>query len=256
MHKPDADVSKQPVASAPADEPGVWSLPAAYQADESELRRSEGPAVILRTADKVRFNRFAPGIYLADGYAPKDADDLVNGFPRIIVRKTDGVQFVLIAGGPYQQGDFRPGTPISDGRNNPCTPHPAQVADFYLQETEVTNAEIQDFNEPDARRDRWRKALELTVGQVKNEKAALKYPAVCLNWATAQSTRRAWRAVCPPKPNGNTRLVHRVRIGAWVSEACSRRGSSQKRTCWTTGLARQFRSSRSRTTRPISMSLT
>ncbi len=38
--RPDADVSKKPVASALADEPGVWSLPAAYQADESELRRS------------------------------------------------------------------------------------------------------------------------------------------------------------------------------------------------------------------------
>ncbi len=176
---------KTTVETGQGEEEGVWSLPSTYQADASELRRTDGPSVITRTTDNVRFKRFTSGIYLPDGYIASDPDDLVNGFPRVITRKADGVQFVRIAGGVYQQGDYRLGTPMLDNRGNPCTPHSVNVADFYLQETEVTNAEIQDFNEPDAQRGRWRKALELVVGQVKNDKEALKYPAVCLNWATA-----------------------------------------------------------------------
>jgi serine/threonine protein kinase len=183
---PKVTADRQPAG----EEQGVWSLPAAYRADAGELRGSEGPSTIVRTTDNVRFKRFKEGVYLPEGYEAKDPEDLVNGFPRVIARK-DGAQFVRIAGGRYKQGDFRVGEPSNDNRGNPCTPHQVEVADFYIQETEVTNGEIAGYIELDARRDRWRQALNVTSETIKDEKAALKYPAVCLDRATAQRYARS-----------------------------------------------------------------
>jgi serine/threonine-protein kinase len=188
-----AGVDRQPAG----EEAGVWSLPAAYRAEASELKSAEGPSTILRTADNARFKRFKEGVYLPDGYEAKDPDDLMNGFPRVITRKADGVHFIRIVGRAYQQGDFRTGTPVNDLRGNPCTPHQVEVADFYIQETEVTNGEIADYIEPDAQRDTWRKAMNVTVDTIKNDKEARKYPAVCLNRATAQKYAQSVKGRLP-----------------------------------------------------------
>ena len=132
----------------------------------------------------VRFKRFKPGIYLPEHYTAVDPGDEVNGFPRVIARP-DGVRFIRITGGVYQQGDFRPGTPMDDKKQSPCTPHPVEVYDFYIQETEVTNAEIAQFIDPDAQRDKWQRAFS-QLSKDMTEKVAHDCPAVGLNWATAE----------------------------------------------------------------------
>jgi len=178
-----ADHSAKERRPAP-DEQSLWLVPAGLTAPATELNTTDGPLAVVRSVDKVRFKRFKPGIYLPERYTAEDAGDLVNGFPRVIAR-ADGVRFIRITGGVYQQGDFRPGTPMDDKKQSPCTPHPVEVADFYIQETEVTNSEIAQFVEPDAQRDKWQQAFS-QISKDMNEKAALKCPAVGLNWATAQ----------------------------------------------------------------------
>ena len=195
----DAGVPKAADRQPAGEEQGAWSLPAAYKAEASELRSAEGPSTVVRTADNARFKRFKEGVYLPEGYEAKDPDDLVNGFPRVITRKADGVQFVRIAGGTYKQGDFRTGKASDDNRRNECTPHQVEVSDFYIQETEVTNGEIAAYIEPDAQRDNWQRAFKLTSETTKDEKEARKYPAVCLNRATAQKYAQS---VSRPSPHG------------------------------------------------------
>jgi serine/threonine-protein kinase len=155
----------------------------------SELNTTDGPLTVVRSVDKVRFKRFKPGIYLPENYQAVDPGDDVNGFPRVIAR-ADGVRFIRIAGGVYQQGDFRPGTPMDDKKQSPCTPHPVEVADFYIEETEVTNAEIARFVDPDAEREKWQRAFS-QMSKDMTEKVARDCPAVALNWATAEKYARS-----------------------------------------------------------------
>ena len=180
--KVDAD-HKAAVGRPVADQASLWSAPAGYRAPAGELNTTDGPLTLVRSADDVRFKRFKPGIYLPEQYTAVDPGDEVNGFPRVITRP-DGVRLIRIAGGVYQQGDFRPGTPMDDKKQGPCTPHSVEVADFYIQETEVTNAEIAQFIEPDAKRDKWQQVFRQLSSDV-TESVALKYPAVGLNSATA-----------------------------------------------------------------------
>ena len=63
----------------------------------------------------------------------------------MLVRDSDGVQFVRISGGQFTQGDFRTPQAEVDGEGNPCTPHEVKVSGYYIQQTEVTNAEIEKF---------------------------------------------------------------------------------------------------------------
>jgi serine/threonine-protein kinase len=178
--------AKRPAADQrpAAEQSSLWSVPAGLSAPTAELNATEGPLTLVRSIDKVRFKRFKPGIYLPEKYTAVDPGDEVNGFPRVIAR-ADGVRFIRIAGGVYQQGDFRPGTPMDDKRQSPCTPHPVEVFDFYIQETEVTNAEIARFVDPDAERDKWQRAFS-HISKEMTEKAARECPAVGLNWATAE----------------------------------------------------------------------
>jgi len=179
-----------------ADEHSLWSVPAGFSAQAVELNTTEGPLTVVHSVDKVRFKRFKPGIYLPEGYEAKDPDDVVNGFPRVIAR-ADGVLFIRITGGVYQQGDFRGSTPMVDKKQSPCTPHPVEVSDFYIQETEVTNSELAGFIEPDAKLDAWQKAFKQISEDLKDEKTALKCPAVGLNWATAQKYAQSVRGRLP-----------------------------------------------------------
>ncbi len=178
----DAD-HKAAVGRPAADHASLWSVPAGYSAPAAaDLNTTDGPLTLVRSADEVRFTRFKPGIYLPEKYTAVDSGDEVNGFPRVIHR--DGPRFIRIAGGVYQQGDFRPGTPMDDKKQGACTPHSVEVADFYIQETEVTNDEIRQFIDNDGKRETWQKVFgQLSIDVT--ESVALKCPAVGLNWATA-----------------------------------------------------------------------
>ena len=169
----------------------TW-IPDGYE-PVSDERASASPDEVVklkRLADGVVFVRSErPGVYIPDGYTPEFSDstsrcrdatrtdsrrrqvrsdhrgvylpagyeevkgDRIASWPSAITRSKDGVKFIRITGGTYQRGD--PGEdPALDSEGQPCTPHYVRVPDFYIQETEVTNAEIEAYIKanPDGRK--------------------------------------------------------------------------------------------------------
>jgi serine/threonine-protein kinase len=75
-------------------------------------------------------------------------------WPEVIVRKDrhgQSVRFVRISDKKFLRGDPRAEGPgavepaENDEENHPLTPHLVKVSAFYIQETEVTNGEIEDY---------------------------------------------------------------------------------------------------------------
>ncbi|MGO9599185.1 MAG: protein kinase domain-containing protein [Isosphaeraceae bacterium] len=147
------------------------------------------PAGLIRVSDNVVFYRFAEGVYLPLGYQPLDAKDLENFWPAVLVRDSDGVQFVRISGGKFTQGDFRAPQAEVDGEGNPCTQHEVKVSDYYIQQTEVTNAEIKRFQReyPELDLNNWKASCNLLLNDLKRPQEAVdRCPAVGIDRETAQ----------------------------------------------------------------------
>ena len=127
-----------------------------------------GPWGLDRETDHVSFTEVKPGsrVFLPDGYEPEDSSlgDLVGTYPRSIVRRSDGVRFLRIPGKTFEQGDYRLLMTGEDGIAE-LTPHKVQVSSFYIQETEVTNAEMEAFfkKNPLLPSRRWKEAAEHLV---------------------------------------------------------------------------------------------
>lgn len=85
----------------------------------------------------------APGVAnLPDGYEAVDPTDLVGDYPRVIRRKTDGVQFIRIPGADqFHMGGIGP----TAGQPEPPPSQTVAILDFYLQEAEVTNGEMRAY---------------------------------------------------------------------------------------------------------------
>src|SRR5208282_328024 len=69
-----------------------------------------------------------------------------------------------------------------------------EVSGFYIQETEVTNQEIEAFQKesPEARLAGWMKSLSVMINDAKKPREdVMQYPAVWINRATAQSYARS-----------------------------------------------------------------
>jgi serine/threonine-protein kinase len=134
----------------PRPTPTVVALPEGYVRVDNTDRSPEGPLRLKRVEDGVVFERYQPGVYLPDGYeadpVPPDEKLKYDGgpWPQRIVRKADkSVRFLRIPGQVY----FR-GAPVDQGNRNPADldpPHYVKVEGFYLQETEVTNGELEDY---------------------------------------------------------------------------------------------------------------
>ena len=145
------------------------------------------PAGLRRHSNKAVFYAFAPGVYLPLGYRAEDSKALHNSRPKVIVRSSDKARFMFIEGGKYTRGDFRATAPVSDFEGNACTAHDVEVADFYIQETEVTDGEIREFakKHPDVSLKKWREGDEFLRKQ-KPATDVVRSPAVFIDRATAQ----------------------------------------------------------------------
>jgi serine/threonine protein kinase/formylglycine-generating enzyme required for sulfatase activity len=152
----------------------------------SDLQGS--PAGLRRKKGGV-FYRFKRGIYLPVGYQPKDPKDLVGSWPRTLVRQ-DGVTFIRFSGNSYRRGDFTlHEQPTPDRKGNPCEPHLVELWGFYIQDAEVTNREISEFDpdHPDAGLGTWKEKVKEMIDNFKKTPDELtKFPAVFINRATAQ----------------------------------------------------------------------
>jgi serine/threonine protein kinase len=82
---------------------------------------------------------------LPEGYKAEDESKLVNGWPAVLIRKADGVRFIRIAGGEFMMGDDTTDNKEDLADERPA--HPVVLSDFYLQEAEVTNAEMLHYFE-------------------------------------------------------------------------------------------------------------
>jgi len=78
------------------------------------------------------------------GYKPDEHASLVRGLPTALIRESDGARFVLIEGGTFKMGNdgFDP-TGGQDDDDQPA--HPVELSDFWIQETEVTNRELETY---------------------------------------------------------------------------------------------------------------
>ncbi|MFO0890566.1 MAG: bifunctional serine/threonine-protein kinase/formylglycine-generating enzyme family protein [Isosphaeraceae bacterium] len=151
-------------------------------------RRAEAPGLIDTRRHRTVYYAFEHDIYLPLGYTPESSNDLVDFFPRVLVR-SDKVRFVRISGGRYHRGDFRQHAPIDDLQGNVCKPHEVEVSGFYLQETEVTNREVERFLQlnADIKLTRWKEIRSLLINDLKKPVDEVSAsPAVCIDREIAQ----------------------------------------------------------------------
>jgi serine/threonine-protein kinase len=114
---------------------------------------------------------------LPEGYTAEDPNDLVDGRPRVLVRSPDGLRLIRIAGGEFSMGDAGNQGP---GEDRPA--HPVVLSGYYLQETEVTNDQMEAYfvarNVPvKDRPPRWREAVDALVKAGYKDQAG-RHPAV------------------------------------------------------------------------------
>jgi serine/threonine-protein kinase len=174
------------------------ALPSPFQgylvADNVKLPKDSPPGTtgLRRTSDDVEFYPLKTGAYLPVGYGPdpNDTDDLVEViWPRVIVRTSDSnVRFIRIPSKTYRRGDphNKPGTEPQQW---------VRVSGFYIQETEVTNGEIEAYLESnfEAQDDlrNWRDYFKSLRATVKPVERAKRFPAACISYLAAERFARA-----------------------------------------------------------------
>jgi serine/threonine-protein kinase len=190
------DTGKVGFVKVPIPKPATPWLPDGYKPVESSplAEGSNEYQGIVRKADSVVFHRFGPGIYLPEGYEPatEDWDPNSGAWPPAIVRKLENVRFILISGGTYRCGD--PDGQAIDVNGQPLTPHWVRVRSFYIQETEVTNAEVEDYvnrHAGDAAPfQKWRNFYTNQKRKIKPVERAQRLPAACVSYLAARTFAR------------------------------------------------------------------
>ncbi|WP_165230979.1 bifunctional serine/threonine-protein kinase/formylglycine-generating enzyme family protein [Aquisphaera insulae] len=196
--EPPTPPTPPPVKPAPRS-----SLPAGYRNLPGKAAPEDGgePARIERVEGGIVFERIGEGLYLPEGYEPDKVVDNVGRWPRVVIRKSDGVRFIRIHGLTYRRGDLKT-PPDTDGLGNPIKPHWVRVKSFYIQEKEVTNAEIEAYvmEHPDQRElfADWRD-LYTTDGQTRIKPAAdaARLPAAKIAYHAAARFARTMNGLLP-----------------------------------------------------------
>ena len=203
----DSGKSAAAVSTTIANSPSgsVWEVPKGYKAVGLEPIPSDGPILLERIADHVKFKKHAEtGLYFPIGYQPEDSGERLGGWPKALVYILDGTRFIRIPGGTFEQGDFLASRdlvePISDPMGNRVVPHWVELSGFYIQETEVTNGQVAVFVKdhpgelPEAVLEDWKEYNRLLTW---NGKESRKYPAVALDQENAARIASAFGALLP-----------------------------------------------------------
>lgn len=117
-------------------------------------------------------------------YEAAPGAQLIKGWPSMLIRRRDGVRFVLIEGGSLIMGAFNDSCPFEEEEK---PGHVRRLSSFYIQESEVTYDEIETYllEHPDLA-DSWRSRDYLDLydtivrSHLGDEDAVRKYPAVGL----------------------------------------------------------------------------
>lgn len=89
-------------------------------------------------------SRIAPPPGLPQGYRAEGSDS-IHGLPKTLVRARDGVRFSLIEGGTFKMGNDNFVRAEKNGYDEDQPAHPVTLSDFWLQEKEVTNGELEAY---------------------------------------------------------------------------------------------------------------
>ena len=123
-------------------------------------------------------------------------------WPRAIVRQQDKVRFICILGATYKQGDPNEDKPALDYYRHALKPHSVSVSDFYIQEKEVTNGEIERFRgkHPEDEKNletwaEWYKGFQEMIHSDREKpldrEKARKFPAACVGYLAARNYVRS-----------------------------------------------------------------
>jgi formylglycine-generating enzyme required for sulfatase activity len=156
------------------------------------------PAVLIRSADKVKFQRNPSGLYLPAGYKPS-SELAEDGYPRTLQRD-DGATFARIVGGTFLMGTLRA---VDSGPDEPGKAAAlVKLSSFYMQQTEVTNGLIEPFMNtlgPNVG-EQWRKSYDTLKSPTKRGPGpdlARRYPASWISWRIAADYARETGARLP-----------------------------------------------------------
>jgi formylglycine-generating enzyme required for sulfatase activity len=200
---------KPPVAQVNIPPPSRPSWPPrGYQAvDPSQTvpDRPDLPRMLKRQDDEAVFYHLRDEVYLPVGYVPESEENASGAerWPKVIVRERDKVRFIRISGGTYERGDPRGGVKVADLDGRPMKSHWVKVPGFYIQETEVTNDEMelyeQDHPEAGADLQSWKDFYKgFRNANAIDDKAKIKsYPAVCIGYPLARKYARSVGGLLP-----------------------------------------------------------
>ena len=155
--------------------------------------RPDLPLQLKRLDDEVIFYHLRDEVYLPVDYLPESEENAPGAepWPQVIVREPDKMRFIRIPGGTYQRGDPHQGAKAADLDNRPMRSHYVKVPGFYIQETEVTNDEMERYEKehPEAGADlqSWKnfyKGFREANGIAKEK--IRSYPAVCISYSLAR----------------------------------------------------------------------
>jgi formylglycine-generating enzyme required for sulfatase activity len=140
-------------------------------------------------------------IYLPEGYEPEGPAVADDGWPAALVRRQGGgpVRFVRIPGGSFSMGR------VTNAQGQPVDPaapaRPVTLSGYYMQEFEVTNAEVEDgYNSLGVslakQPEEWRRSFEELIRQT-DKTVARPHPAVMLSHLDAEFFARWARGRLP-----------------------------------------------------------
>jgi len=185
-----------------SDKPGVY-IPEGYNAEFSDPTNPKVVTRLVRSPGGAKFDRFSKGVFLPFGYKEVPGDQ-GGSWPSALVRSKDNVKFIRIEGGKYQRGD--PGdVPAKDSERELCTPHYVRVPSFYIQETEVTNGEIEDYVNEEEEKERekalrnWKLLYSTQCGDNGKEeiKFARRFPAANIDYWAARKYAESVQGLLP-----------------------------------------------------------
>ncbi|HKI20961.1 MAG TPA: SUMF1/EgtB/PvdO family nonheme iron enzyme, partial [Isosphaeraceae bacterium] len=189
---PVVNAEPAPAANPPAPSPSKAWMPEGFAAPlPKAVDDASGLPIQLKRDDGALFAYYRDGMYLPVGYKPEGSEITPRQWPKVIVRQSDKTRFIRIDGGTFLRGDpRRDQSPATDVPGNPLTPHHVRVRGFYIQETEVTNGEIQRYLDahPDDQKNlrNWRALYEaLRKDNEINDEKMSHYPAVCIGYSQA-----------------------------------------------------------------------
>ncbi len=114
-------------------------------ADGAGIDKVGWPAKIERISVKGSRPMVLSGaFYFPEGYSPETDGANATGLPRVLVRDSDNTRFLLIKGDEFIIGAWDDQNPRFQEEEKKG--HLARLSSYYMQQTEVTNKEIQAFS--------------------------------------------------------------------------------------------------------------